>query len=497
MKSALIYTAALSLASAKTTFQIQRPNTVPASTAKSSSPLTNAHNYYYTVPVTIGNGQTLTVQVGTGAADLWLRGPNCASKDASCSGTKVDLSDKSIVPLKGADGKTLTFSESFGDGDIGIDGQIYAAPVSIGDAKVTSMPIGVTTAEGGFANGHYDGILGLGGPVLSQIFRQVELSKGTWPSNGPSNFFNFLGFQDDKNKFGIYLNNADEAKTGEVTMGGVDENRFKGDVAYLPVDMTFQTGSPNPDQYPPAANQFFRWWAVSTEGMSIQAKGNSVKVPLTGKYSNHVIADTGNTLMSLTLEAATALNAQINAKFDSKQNIWMLPCKIPADAPDLLVNIGSATFAIPPQVYTLDNGDGTCASGVAAGGDGTAQNPGLQIFGDVFLRSVYSIYDYSTTPIRVGFATAVHDKDVPPPPSSSTTSSTSAPSGSPTGSVSVTSTDSVSVTSAGYVAPQTTYAPAPAPAATYTPGGSTNSIYSSAQETALSFGALLAAFLAL
>ncbi|KAJ3367571.1 Vacuolar protease A [Kappamyces sp. JEL0680] len=325
----------------------------------------------------------------------------------------------------------------------------------------------------------------------------VEQAKGTWPSNGPSNFFDYLGFTGDENKFGFYFNNLDDAKTGEFTMGGVDETRFKGDITYVSVEQGFNPSSSTPTVFPSAADKFFPWWVYSTKDITIQAKGNAQKVPLSNKYSSHAIADTGTTLMILTTDAASALNAQINAKYDAQEQAWMLPCDIPAGAPDVLVNIGSATFAIPPEVYTFKFDDGTCISGFIDGGDGTASASGIQIFGDVFLRSVYSIYDYSTTPIRVGFATAVHDKDLPPPPSSSTTSSTSAPSGSPTGSVSITSTDSVSVTSAGYVAPQTTYAPAPAPAATYTPGGSTNSIYSSAQETALSFGALLAAFLAL
>ncbi|KAJ3337516.1 hypothetical protein HDU91_001468, partial [Kappamyces sp. JEL0680] len=207
---------------------------------------------------------------------MWLRGPNCFASDNSCIGSKVNLQDSSVVPFYDSNGKLISFTDKYGSGQM--TGFIYTTPVQIGDARVKSMPIG---------------LLGLGGPMLSSTFVEVEKVKGIWPSNGPSNFFDYLGFTGSENKFGFYLNNLDDAKTGEFTMGGVDETRFKGGITYLPVEQGFDPSSSTPIQYPAAANKFFPWWVYSTKDITIQAKGNSKKVPLSSSTSNHAIADTG------------------------------------------------------------------------------------------------------------------------------------------------------------------------------------------------------------
>ncbi|KAJ3344173.1 Vacuolar protease A [Kappamyces sp. JEL0680] len=316
MKSALVYSIALSLASAKVTLDMERTRPAPArivqaakarhqqfksvsgSNAKSTGPLTNVDNYLYSCPVTIGKGQKFLVDLDTGSSDMWLRGPDCKNdlsqnpKDDSCSGKKVDLSDSTLVPFNGANGKPISFVDSYGSGNM--TGLIYTTSVQIGDAQVKSMPIGVSTLERGFGGGNpTDGLLGLGGPLLSSTFFEVEKAKGIWPSNGPSTFFDFLGFTGDENKFGFYLNNLDDAKTGEFTMGGVDETRFKGGITYLPVEQGFDPSSSTPIVFPAKANKFFPWWVYSTKDITIQAKGSAKEIPLSNKYSTHAIADTG------------------------------------------------------------------------------------------------------------------------------------------------------------------------------------------------------------
>ncbi|KAJ3367572.1 hypothetical protein HDU91_001309, partial [Kappamyces sp. JEL0680] len=71
-------------------------------------------------------------------------------KDNSCTGSKVDLSDNTVVPFNGADGKPIPFTDSYGSGEM--SGLIYTTSAQIGDAKVKSMPIGVSTLERGFGD---------------------------------------------------------------------------------------------------------------------------------------------------------------------------------------------------------------------------------------------------------------------------------------------------------------------------------------------------------
>ncbi|KAF9360301.1 hypothetical protein BGX26_009880 [Mortierella sp. AD094] len=77
--------------------------------------------------------------------------------------------------------------------------------------------------------------------------------------------------------------------------------------------------------------------------------------------------------------------------------IYSLPCSH-KNMPTLRFHIAGETFEVPPSLYTLQEiAPGRCMSGFAGEEvDGTAW-----ILGDVFLRSVYSIFDFDND--RVGF----------------------------------------------------------------------------------------------
>jgi len=76
-----------------------------ASALKASAPtqsqatLTNVLNgLLYNAQVTVGNNQVFSLDLDTGSADTWFRGPNCQnpSNDGSCMGPRVNIADSSI-----------------------------------------------------------------------------------------------------------------------------------------------------------------------------------------------------------------------------------------------------------------------------------------------------------------------------------------------------------------------------------------------------------------
>ena len=75
---------------------------IKAATTQSQAVLTNVFNgLLYNAQVTLGNGQAFAMNLDTGSADTWIRGPNCQnpSNDGSCNGPKVNVADTSIQSL--------------------------------------------------------------------------------------------------------------------------------------------------------------------------------------------------------------------------------------------------------------------------------------------------------------------------------------------------------------------------------------------------------------
>jgi hypothetical protein len=350
----------------------------------SSVPLDNARNLLYVCNVTVGNGQVLSMDLDTGSADTWVRGKGCKSSDGSCDDLfqHVDVTDPTLTKT----GKA--YSVQYGSGSV--RGDIYTAPVSIGGATAT-YPIGISTEENGFSDGYEAGLLGMGFNSISQI------GKATGKN---ANFFDGLGYSGDKNMFSFYFSNF-PSDNGELTLGGYNSDRFTGPITWVPLNSqtyfqfdvkswTFKAGSTTGSLKPGGFGGFFG--------------GNAIAGKKRNFSFNLYILDTGSTLLLFNDgKVADAINQAIGAEpFESKLGVYPIKCSIAKTGTPLVLNYGSVPFTIPPSIYVIDNLDGNCFSGVSQ----FTQFGGPSIFGDIFLRAYYSIYD--KTEKRVGFAQAVH-----------------------------------------------------------------------------------------
>ncbi|KAJ3317072.1 hypothetical protein HDV06_002095, partial [Boothiomyces sp. JEL0866] len=406
VKLGVVSTLILSLA-AKTTVQIERKerstlekssfrhqqlhaqlNKVVHGVDLSTADLTNVGNSFYSCPLTVGNGQKFNLDLDTGSSDTWFKGSNCQdlSNDGSCKGPVIDLSDKTVTKAVGV----KPVSNKYGSGNATLD--IYYADVTIGSSTARSLPIGVASKV---SHMPIEGLLGLAFDGISTLENAVHKN---------ALFFDQLGLSGNQNKFGFYLSNAEDKDMGEVTFGGVDEDKFTGIPNYYDI-ISFQD-----------KNQEIRaWWAFAIDQWTISVAGTQVQHQRLQTSKNEVaIADTGTTLMSLGLDVATTLNNALPGSADAGGGYWTLNCD-PTNMPDVVFSDGLGNdYVIPPSVYIwkYDEQNNLCASGFK-GEQFDPRYIGTLIFGDVFLRNYYSIYDKSTNPPRVGFAKAVHTKVQP------------------------------------------------------------------------------------
>lgn len=109
------------------------------------------------------------------------------------------------------------------------------------------------------------------------------------------------------------------------------------------------------------------------------------------RANNTAIADTGTTLALVGDDLCAAVYAAIpGAKQDTQNQGWVLPTSTDLTSlPAVQVAVGDALFTINPEELPFqDLGNGTWYGGIQSRGD-----LGFDILGDVFLRSVYAIFD--------------------------------------------------------------------------------------------------------
>jgi aspergillopepsin I len=157
----------------------------------------------------------------------------------------------------------------------------------------------------------------------------------------------------------------------------VDSSKYTGAITYVPVDNS----------------QGF--WQFTAGGFS--AGGNNAT---TGSLGTS-IADTGTSLLYLPASAVKSYYSKVpGASLDQSQGGYTFPCK--STAPDFNVAIGGKTFTVPGSYIAyapLTAGSSTCFGGIQAN-----TGIGFNIFGDVFLKAVYAIFDDSGSSPRLGFA---------------------------------------------------------------------------------------------
>ncbi|ORZ20175.1 aspartic peptidase domain-containing protein, partial [Lobosporangium transversale] len=304
--------------------------------------------------VEIGNpGQYFDVVFDTGSSDLWIPSIKCI-EDGCINHQRYNSqrssSHKSISPPS-------SFEIEYGTGEV--SGLISEDIVTIGGIT-SKKPVRFaesTSTSSIFEHAVFDGVFGLG-------YQEMSSSHERPP---------FLAMLEQhaikRGMFGFYMGKG----YGELALGGYDQSKVEGN--QITWSKVVKKG----------------YWEIMMEKVELN-QDDILKKPV------HAIVDTGTTQIIMPVNLARHLHSKVlPGAAHIHDNIYSLPCDH-KDLPTLRIQISGAMFDVPPSLYVLQQiAPGRCMSGFAGEEvDGTAW-----ILGDVFLRSIYSIYDFDNN--RVGF----------------------------------------------------------------------------------------------
>lgn len=183
-----------------------------------------------------------------------------------------------------------------------------------------------------------------------------------------------------------------KGEPGTYTFGIIDSTKYTGDLTYVDVDSSRG------------------FWSFAVSGYAVG--------DLASPLEFGAIADTGTSLLYLPEQVVEDYYSQTGASYDSSQGGYTFDCS--EDIPDITINIGGYNAVVPgsfikyaplwessPSKFMqfLPNFNCTNAFVFLAcfGGIQSSAKIGFSIFGDVFLKSQFVVFDGSPSP-RLGFA---------------------------------------------------------------------------------------------
>ncbi|KAL6705576.1 Aspartic protease snp2 [Coniothyrium glycines] len=333
-----------------------RANAVTIEATSGSEPANPSDQYdsSYLSPVTVGTTE-VQLDFDTGSSDLWVFSSLQAS--SQLAGHAYYKADSTKL-LSG-----YTWKISYGDGS-GASGKVYADKVTVAGVTATSQAVeAATSVSAQFSQDtDTDGLLGLAFSTLNTV--QPKQQK-TW--------FDTVSAQLAKPLFSVALKYH---AAGAYDFGFIDSAKYTGAITYVNVD----------------SSQGF--WGVS-------ATAYSVGTTTTSKSFSGIL-DTGTTLLYTDAAIVKAYYAKVSgAELDSTQGGYTFPCS--ATLPDFSITIGGVKQVVPGKyINYAPVSSSTCFGGIQDDSD-----IGFSIFGDIFLKSKYVIFDKSTSTPRVGLAQQV------------------------------------------------------------------------------------------
>ncbi|KAM9756668.1 napsin-A [Dama dama] len=333
-------------------------------------PLSNYMNAQYYGEIGLGTPpQNFSVVFDTGSSNLWVPSVRCHFFSLPCW-LHHRFNPKSSSSFRSNGTK---FAIQYGTGRLA--GILSEDKLTIGGITGATVTFGEALWEPSlvFIFAHFDGILGLGFPVLAV--------GGVRP---PLDRLVDQGLL-DKPVFSFYLNrNPEAADGGELVLGGSDPAHYIPPLTFVPVMI-------------PAFWQIHMERVQVGTGLTICARGCAA------------ILDTGTSLITGPTEEIRALQKAIGA-IPLLMGEYYIECsKIPT-LPPVSFLLGGVWFNLTAQDYVIQitrSGFSVCLSGFAALDVPPPSGP-FWILGDVFLGSYVAVFDRGDrkSGARVGLARA-------------------------------------------------------------------------------------------
>ncbi|CAG8554854.1 6790_t:CDS:1 [Ambispora gerdemannii] len=314
-------------------------------------PIHDSNDIAYYGPIEIG-GQTFQVVFDTGSADLWVPLIGCSSP--SCR------NHTSFDPAKSKNFKKLdkTFSIQYGAGSV--SGVAGTDDISIAGTIVTTQTFGLAELLSPvFVTEKFDGIMGMGFDKLNTLNAKTPFSNMVEQKSVNEPIFSFyLGRTTDKT-----------ATRSQLTLGGVDNSKFTGELNYNKV--TGDTGD----------------WLINLGGVSVDNKLQRIN-------TREAIIDTGSLLILAPLEDFThIINLIPGSYYDPDEDYFIIPCDTSVI---IAIIFGGISYEISLIDLVIEVDPNVCVSGI----QGWSEDQWL--LGNVFLKNVYTAFDIKQP--AVGFA---------------------------------------------------------------------------------------------
>lgn len=157
---------------------------------------------------------------------------------------------------------------------------------------------------------------------------------------------------------------------GKYNFGYIDNNAYTGSITYVNVDNS----------------QGF--WGFTSSGYQV-GSGSFSSSSIQG------IADTGTTLLYLPSSVVKAYYGKISGSQNSNSaGGYVYPCS--ATPPDFTFGVGSARITVPGEFMNF--GQISSGSSKCFGGLQSSSSIGVNIFGDVALKSAFVVFNGGSTP---------------------------------------------------------------------------------------------------
>ena len=231
--------------------------------------------------------------------------------------------------------------------------------VTIGGYTVSKQAVeAATEVSSEFAQEGSDGLMGL---AFSSINEVQPTPQKTWFDNVKS--------QLPKSLFAVVLKHQEP---GSYDFGFLDDSKYSGSITYTDVDSSEG------------------YWGFTADGYGIGSGSVS-------SSSINAIADTGTTLLMVDDDIVEAYYKQVSSASSGEEG-YTFSCS--DTLPSITFTIGGYKATVSGDLLnyeSLDDGSGDCLGGLQSN-----EGIGMSIFGDVFLKSQYVVFD-SDGP-QIGFA---------------------------------------------------------------------------------------------
>lgn len=323
----------------------------------------NIHDYMgvqFYGPVLVGTpGQKFEVVYDSGSSNLWVPGAACG---LSCLlKPRYNSAASSTYVANGTN-----FSILYGSGPV--SGFLSADSVTVGDKVVTGQTFAqITNASGlglAFAVGQFDGILGL-------AFKSISIDHIT------PVFYNMMDQNPSmKKEFAFYLQDH-TSMTGQLDIGGANPDHYEGE--FETVALTNET-----------------YWETHSKKISLGGSDITTGSP--------VVLDSGTSTIVGPMADVVKLAAKLNAS-QLLPGRYTVNCFAMSSFPDFEVTIGSKTWVLKPADYIINQDDIECVLGIM-GMNLPKEIDNIWILGDLFLKKVYTVFDFEHKSLKFAYAKA-------------------------------------------------------------------------------------------